>query len=64
MNNLHTFKANIKANLAILKQEVAQLQSNISECEKTLNCVTTTEELDEFLDNFDLEKGLSRIQLF
>ena len=48
----------------MLKHEVAQLQSNIAECEKTLDSVTTTEELDEFVDNFDLEKGLSRIQLF
>ena len=64
MNNLHTFKANIKANLQRLKHEVAQLQNNIAECEKTLDSVTTTEELDEFVDNFDLEKGLSRIQLF
>ena len=64
MNNLHTFKANIKANLQRLKHEVAQLQSNIAECEKTLDRVTTTEELDEFVDNFDLEKGLSHIHLF
>lgn len=64
MNNLHTFKTNIKENLAILKQEVAQLQSNISECEKTLDSITTTEEWDEFVDNFDIEKGLSHIQLF
>lgn len=64
MNNLHTFKANIKENLQRLKHEVAQLQSNIAECEKTLDRVKTTEELDEFVNNFDIEKGLSRIQLF
>ena len=64
MNNLHTFKANIKANPQRLKHEVAQLQNNIAECEKTLDSVTTTEELDEFVDNFDLEKGLSHIHLF
>ena len=43
---------------------MAQLQSNIAECEKTLDRVKTTEELDEFVNNFDIEKGLSRIQLF
>lgn len=64
MVDIEKRKEELRAILAEMERDIETLQVNISKARKDIDAVNTETDIEEFVEEHDLERGLKHIELY